>query len=121
ARYTTNGSLDTFFGTAGQVTTDFGGRDVARALAIQGDGQIVVAGDTCSSTSTDCNFALARYTTNVSLDTFFGTAGQVTTDFGGRDVAHALAIQGNGQIVVAGDTCNSTFTDCNFALASYKP
>src|SRR5437773_695270 len=77
------GSLDKTFGTGGQVTTDFGGGDGAIAVAIQVDGQIVVAGDTCNSTFTDCNFALARYTTNGSLDTFFGTAGQVTTDFGG--------------------------------------
>src|SRR5438552_2020987 len=112
ARYNADDSLDTTFGTGGQVTTDFGGRDDAIALAIDGDSKMVVAGRTRNST--DCNFALARYNTDGSLDTFFGTAGQVTTDFGGSDSAFALAIQSDGQIVVAGDTCNSTFTDCNF-------
>lgn len=44
------------FGTAGKVHTDFGGDDVATALAIQRDGRIVAAGRKGRA------FALARYT-----------------------------------------------------------
>ena len=43
ARYDPNGSLDTSFGS-GPQTTDFGGSDVARGVAIQSDGKIVVGG-----------------------------------------------------------------------------
>ena len=41
ARYNPNGSLDTSFSGDGKQTTDFGGFDQAKAVAIQGDGKIV--------------------------------------------------------------------------------
>ncbi|ADC90231.1 hypothetical protein Thal_1603 [Thermocrinis albus DSM 14484] len=51
-----SGSLDTTFGTNGKVRTDIGGReDGARALAIQSDGKIVVAGFSSG------DFAVVRY------------------------------------------------------------
>ena len=96
----------TQFGTAGKVRTDFGGDDVAEALAIQGDGKIVAAGRKGHA------FALARYAPDGELDESFGTAGRVVTNFGapraskcGEPCAHgaaALAIQGDGKIVAPG-------------------
>ena len=57
ARYNADGTPDTSFGTDGIVTTDLGTRaDDARALAIQPDGRIVVAGIAGD------DIALARYT-----------------------------------------------------------
>ena len=44
ARYNPNGSLDSSFSGDGKQTTDFGGTDVARGVALQGDGKIVVVG-----------------------------------------------------------------------------
>src|SRR5438067_135786 len=38
------GALDRSFGSGGTVTTDFGGVDEARALVVQADGEIVLAG-----------------------------------------------------------------------------
>jgi uncharacterized delta-60 repeat protein len=59
ARFGTDGSLDASFGGDGMVTTDFsGGGDYARAIALQPDGGIVVAGRTESPES---DFAVARY------------------------------------------------------------
>jgi uncharacterized delta-60 repeat protein len=44
-RYATDGSVDTSFGTGGSFTTDFfGSGDIAKDVAIQADGKIVVAG-----------------------------------------------------------------------------
>ncbi len=63
ARYNTNGTLDTSFDGNGLQTTDFGGvedLDTGRAVAIQPDGRIVVAGTTDAGTD-DADFALARY------------------------------------------------------------
>jgi len=104
-RYNTDGSLDTTFGIGGKVTTDFSGRvDRATALAIQSDGKIVVVGEAYVDGLVREDFALARYNSDGSLDTTFGIGGRVTTDLSGLwDRAHALAIQSDGKIVVAGE------------------
>jgi len=39
-----DGSLDSSFGTGGQVTTEVSGIDQAFALAVQADGELVAAG-----------------------------------------------------------------------------
>lgn len=43
-RYRPNGSLDPTFGSAGVASTDFGGQDEGRALALQPNGRMVAAG-----------------------------------------------------------------------------
>ncbi|GAB4480042.1 MAG: hypothetical protein OHK0044_27840 [Burkholderiaceae bacterium] len=121
ARYNPDGTLDNGFGTGGKVTLDFaGGQDVARAVIVQSDGRIVVAGCTGSG-GVSQDFALARLQPDGSPDAGFGVAGKVTTDFAGAaDCAHAVVVQADGKIVVAGrsDSAGSTKTD--FALARYN-
>ena len=116
ARYTTRGAIDTSFGTDGTVLTPFGSSS-ATAVAIQPDGEIVVAGYSDASGSDD--FALARYTTSGTLDSSFGTGGEVLTDFGSasKDQGASLAIQPNGKIVVAGSANGPKLH--KFALARY--
>lgn len=119
-RYNPDGSLDTTFGTGGEVLTDFGfGYNEATAIMIQGDGKIVVAGEAAQANARD--FALARYNSDGSLDTTFGTGGEVLTAFGGDTYqgASSLAIQSNGDIVAAG--ASITATSSNVALARYTP
>jgi uncharacterized delta-60 repeat protein len=101
-RYNSNGELDTSFGTDGTVTTDFGSPwEAATSLAGQADGKIVAAGFTVVSPFAD--FALARYNSDGTLDTGFGTGGQVITDFGEvSSQALSVAVQPDGKIVVAG-------------------
>ena len=118
ARYNTNGSLDTSFGTGGKVTTDFGVFDAASALAIQADGRIVAAGGT-SPGGFCCQFALARYNADGSLDTSFNGSGKVTTIFGGDTRAFAVAVQRDGKIIAAGGTMSPFAAD--FALVRYNP
>src|SRR2546425_858379 len=61
-RYLPDGSLDAGFGMNGKVATDFyGSTDVARAVALQPDGRIVVAGYTLRLDGPAFDFALARY------------------------------------------------------------
>src|SRR5947209_18146229 len=110
------GDLDATFGTGGRVLTDFGGGAGARALALQADGRIVVAGRSRVAVGDD--FALARYNPNGSLDPSFGSGGRVLTDFGVDDEASALALQSDGKIVVAGF---SDVVGFGFALARYNP
>lgn len=119
-RYDADGILDTAFGAGGKVTTPVGASsdDVARGIAIQGDGRIVVAGS--SSNGTDSNFALVRYNPDATLDTGFGAGGKVVAPAGmSSEFAEAVTIQGDGKIVAAG--ASSTGTDSDFALARYNP
>jgi uncharacterized delta-60 repeat protein/uncharacterized repeat protein (TIGR01451 family) len=115
-RYNNNGSLDTSFGVDGKVTTDFVGFSAgASAVTRQPDGKIVVAGNIRSSGISD--FALVRYNSDGSLNTSFGIAGKVTTDFGGYESGSAIAIQTDGKIVVTGYSTRGGNRD--FALARY--
>ena len=118
-RYNPNGSLDSTFGSGGKVNTDFnGGLDAASAIALQGDGRIVLAG---FATAGDPHMALARYNSNGTLDTTFGTGGKVITNINGtRDFASAVAIQSDGKIVAGGSTVDSIFSFVTFALARYN-
>src|SRR5205807_750600 len=99
------------------LTTDFSGMtDVATAVALQWDGKIVAAGYTYTGGTPD--FALARYTSAGVLDTSFNGTGKLTTDFNGSaDVANAVAVQPDGQIVAAGQAYTGGNPD--FALARY--
>jgi uncharacterized delta-60 repeat protein len=121
-RYNQDGSSDTTLGTDGKVTTDFAGRDdEVQAVAIQKDGKIVVAGSAYLA-GTLLDFALARYNQDGSLDTTFGTDGKVTTDFAfNNDGGVALAIQGDGKIVIAGYMNVPERFGIDFALARYNP
>jgi uncharacterized delta-60 repeat protein len=118
ARYNTDGSLDSSFGSGGKVTTDFlEWFDVAYAIALQSDGRIVVAG---AAQGDAIFFALARYNADGSLDASFGTGGKVTTDFQGRlnqALAYSVLVQRNGKIVAAGRVDD---TWSNFGLARYN-
>jgi len=117
------GMLDTTFGTGGKVTTDFGGIEFARAVALQPDGKIVTAGFfyTPGPGGSNQNFAVARYNSNGSLDTSFDGDGKVTTDFlGFADRAEAVAIQSDGKIVVAGQAFTNLMGEPAFALARYN-
>jgi uncharacterized delta-60 repeat protein len=123
ARYNADGSLDTTFGGGtGGVTTDFDGQnDEARALALQPDGKILVAGDAYvgPGPSSEIDFALARYNSDGTLDTTFGGGtGKVTTDFSALDHAHDLVIQPDGRIVIVGQASPGGIV---FAVARYQP
>ena len=102
ARYNSDGSLDTSFGTDGVVTTDFGDLDFLGDLAIQVDGKIVAV--TLNPDDFDEDFQVTRYNSDGSLDTSFGTDGIVTTDFGDADWSLTVALQADNRIVVAGST-----------------
>ena len=122
-RYNQDGSLDTSFGTGGKVTTNFSGFDEARAIALQPDGKITVAGRAQTGFDfSDFDFALVRYNIDGSLDPAFGSGGKVTTDFfGNPDGASALAIQPDGKIVAAGSAQINPFSILSdFAIARYN-
>ncbi|WKX73290.1 calcium-binding protein [Streptomyces sp. XD-27] len=110
ARYTSDGSLDTAFSGDGTVTTAFDGGGLALDMALQPDGKIVAVG---YAGGTAFDFALARYTSDGSLDTGFSGDGKVTTDFGGTEFGEGVAVQSDGRIVAVGASGG------DFAVARY--
>ncbi len=113
ARYDSNGTLDNTFGTNGSVRNSISGGngqyDVANSVAIQSDGKIVAAGIS-SDASGNYAFAIARYNSDGTLDSTFGTNGSVRTTISGgfSDQANSVAIQSDGKIVAAGYSRNSS-------------
>ena len=117
-RYLRNGLLDSRFGSGGIVTTDLGSFEQARAVALQPDGRIVVAGLTFTP---GVDFAIARYLIDGALDPGFADGGTARTDFAGsNDEALAVAIQRDGKIVAAG-VAGSGAAHLDFGVARYLP
>ena len=118
-RYNIDGTLDTSFSADGKVTTDIGDSDNARAVVIDGNGNIVVAGSSYLAYLESNDFAVVRYNSNGSLDTSFSTDGILTTDIRTTwDDAYSLAIDSNSKIIVAGMSWNTSNTD--IALVRYN-
>ena len=112
ARYNTDGSLDSSFGTLGIVTTN-NTADNAKSIALQSDGMIIV-GSTAAT-----GFQLARYKTDGSLDTTYGTAGKVITpiySIPGSDLLNAITLQSDGKVIAVGQA-NPTW---EFAVVRYN-
>jgi uncharacterized delta-60 repeat protein len=109
ARFNADGSIDRCFGIDGKVTTDMGSglrQEEALAVAIQSDGKIIVVGyaaidATPPAPNLPSTFAIARYNSDGTLDTGFGTGGRVSGNVNG--LARTVAIQPDGKIVLAGD------------------
>ena len=115
-RYRPGGRLDTGFGGDGIVVTDVTpGNDAARAVAIQDDGRIVVAGRAGD------RFVVARYLTGGALDPSFAGDGLRETNFTVRqDIASAIAIQDDDRIVVVGTAGIRSFgSNSQYAIAAY--
>jgi uncharacterized delta-60 repeat protein len=123
------GDLDPSFDADGLVLTHFGridddsqgGRnEFARAVAVQPDGKLLVAGSSQASGGFNLlDFALAHYNPDGTLDTSFGSRGRVVTDFPDDvdfdfDDASALVVQPDGKPVVAGESSG------RFGLARYS-
>jgi uncharacterized delta-60 repeat protein len=119
-RYNVDGSLDTSFGTGGEVVTDVASTFSERveSIQVQPDGKIIVAGFSFNGPGAQSDFALVRYNSDGSLDTSFGSGGKVLTNAGGiRDEVHSLVLRPDGDILVAGTT--GTSTNLDLALAHY--
>ncbi|MHC4428750.1 MAG: DUF2341 domain-containing protein, partial [Planctomycetota bacterium] len=121
-RYNNDGTtLDTSFDGDGIATTAFGVSASANALAIQPDGKIVVAGFGDLGLGGGNDVVVVRYNTDGSLDISFDGDGIATTPIGAGasdDQGRAVAIYGDGQIVVGGYAENAT--DFDFAVVRYN-
>src|SRR5207237_886296 len=100
ARYQSDGSPDSTFGNAGQVTTKvLGFNAVASGIALQPSGKFFVGGCATSSYgfTYGCSgggaFALLHYNSDGTSDSSFGSKGAVMTQIYGGEAASAIASQ----------------------------
>lgn len=101
-RLSPDGTLDTSFGSGGVAVApppSPNASDAANCVTLQPDGKIVVGGRLDSSTS-GAGFMAARFNTDGSLDTSFGTTGFATAPGTGR--CEGVALEPDGRIVVVG-------------------
>jgi uncharacterized delta-60 repeat protein len=123
ARYTTSGSLDTSFAGDGKQISDFDNDvsgDFAHGVAIDSKGRIVVVGLTNQAGNND--FAIARYTTGGELDSSFSSDGRRLQSFDNgseSDFAHAVAVDSQDRVIVAGYTLQDGGADQDFAIARF--
>src|SRR3954470_15309100 len=121
------GDLDPSFSGDGRVSTlTSPDTFVARAVAVQPDGRIVVAGYSCDTGTCgptgDSSFRLLRYTPDGGLDTDFGQGGTVTTTVGvGRSQAFDLIVRADGSIVAGGVASADAGDPGSFAVVGYQP
>jgi uncharacterized delta-60 repeat protein len=107
-------TLDRTFNGAGTKRFGYGGFDSARAVLVQPDGKIVVAGNGAPNR----DVAVTRLNADGSFDTGFGDGATAWADFGGSDFGYAAALQPDGKIVVAGERSGD---DDDFAIARLQP
>jgi uncharacterized delta-60 repeat protein len=110
ARYNTDGTFDTSFGSGGVASNVLtSGPEALTSMALQPDGTVVAAG--LVNVKGTREVLVARYTAGGALDTTFGGTGWVSAGLGSTDsYAHAVGLQSTGKIVAAGQTRNSQGT-----------
>ncbi len=120
-RYNADGTLDSTFDQDGIVITPIGSRnEEARAVDLQSDGKIVVAGYSDNGIGSS-DFAIVRYNPDGSLDSTFNGTGKVTTAIGSIfDYAEDVAIQEDGKIIVAGRYSTGSNSNEDFAIVRYN-
>jgi len=101
-RYDNVGNLDTTFGAAGVVIIDIDDLDEAKAVQVQTNGKIVVAGWTFNATSEISSFKLIRLLPDGSLDSGFGISGKADIPIQISEHQQIINIQADGKIVIAG-------------------
>ena len=105
-RLTTAGQYDLSFAGDGQAEEDPGNEVIIRALLVQPDNRILVAGRILTA-SESYNFLVARFDTVGNLDSTFSQDGLAQVDFDGaqNDSARDLALDpASGAVLVAGDS-----------------
>jgi uncharacterized delta-60 repeat protein len=111
-RFTYSGEPDNTFGTNGKVTVNLGNiYDTGKAVAIQDDGKILVAGSFLSNGG-GFKMCLVRLNADGSYDDSFGANGIDSFSVGtGSAQANAITIQDDEKIIVAGSSTNGSNLD----------
>jgi len=128
-----DGELDTEFGTDGWFVIDLttGTGELARGIALQSDGKIVVSATVDDEDATDLrdkDIAVFRLDTDGALDTTFGEDGIRIADLspGGLDgttfrgdAAYGMALDAMDRIIVSGEAIGAERTDADWAVVRF--
>lgn len=115
-----DGALDPDFGIDGMVKTTVGTDALCYAIALQPDGKILLAGATSTASNGSKDFALLRYLPAGTLDSSFSADGIQALSFGiGDDIARAVLVQPDGNILIAGTSTNGN--NALMAIARFQP
>jgi uncharacterized delta-60 repeat protein len=119
ARFNSNGTIDTTFGSSGKVIQPIGsGNDRGFSLVIQPNGKILLGGFCDNGFNYD--FCIARFNSNGTIDTTFGSSGKVIQPIGSNDdYGYSLAIQPDGKILLGG-YCFINTSNYNFCIARFN-
>lgn len=128
ARYNTDGSPDTTYGTNGVVASYMAGSadpyNVIQAVVRQPDGKFIVALSKleqypANPTPDTYDFVISRFKADGGYDYDFGSQGQVNTAFYNKyDEAFSMVLQPDNKIVMGGTTDIGINRD--FALARFQ-
>lgn len=112
------------FGVAGRQTLAGLGPDgprpvfVTRALAVQADGRIVLAGEGYTGEPRHAEFMLVRLLADGSLDRSFNGRGWTSIRVGRSiDLARALSVQADGKLLVAGGSLQRALLSARYDFA----
>jgi uncharacterized delta-60 repeat protein len=111
-RINSDGSEDSTFAGDGYAFISNGYRDECRAIKIQTDGKIVVAGRLRNQSDGINDYEINRLNTDGTLDNSFSSDGALVIGIGATDdLATSTALQQDGKIVVAGYSNAGNFTN----------
>ncbi|MEO5905888.1 MAG: T9SS type A sorting domain-containing protein [Saprospiraceae bacterium] len=103
--YSQAGKLDSTFGDQGIVIKGFGGRsNLLETMIIQQDQKIVAAGSSFLPNGWQPIMVASRYMPDGSIDVEFGIEGYVSFALDNAEQCHAITIQPDGRILLAGQT-----------------
>ncbi|MBW7889074.1 MAG: T9SS type A sorting domain-containing protein [Bacteroidetes bacterium] len=100
-RFTKDGRLDSTFGINGKSVVSLQANDIAYGSTVQSDDKIIIVGASSADWS-DYNFCAVRLNADGSLDSTFGTNGKTILPYAEINEAHAVAVQPDGKILIAG-------------------
>ena len=112
--------LDTTFGLGGKALIGASGGTEFQAVAVAPGGKYVAAGSRNDAATGNINFLVARFNANGTPDTSFDGIGRVYTDFGGNDIATAVAVLPSGKILVSGYGADTGGQHPFFCIARYN-
>jgi uncharacterized delta-60 repeat protein len=120
-RLRANGSLDRSFSGNGMAIVFGSRRGEANAVALSGQ-KIVIAGSASLAGQRDAfaRIAVARFKANGARDRRFGNGGALVVDYGRLTFANAVAVRGDGRIVLAGSQRHDLQTT-NLLVARLRP